>query len=153
MVFAERRFVKKHKMENKYYILELIVRVFTGVIFLFQGYDKLFKVKIQGVIDAFYLEAQKNSVPPGLVKIMAVYTSFVEFLGGLMLILGLYQNAALTLLGIDLVLVAVAFSVMNPVWDMKHVYPRFVLVSALLMFPSTWNYFSLDNLISHLLIK
>ena len=38
-------------IEYKYYLIELIPRVFCGIIFLFQGYDKLFKVKIQGVVE------------------------------------------------------------------------------------------------------
>lgn len=140
-------------MEERYYILELLVRVFTGSLFLFQGYDKLFKLKISGVVQAFNFEAQKQNVPQGFVKLMAAYTSIVEFFGGMLLIIGAFKTVTLSLLGIDLVLVAIAFSVLEPMWDMKHVYPRLVLVSALLMFPSAWGYFSVDHLIENLLTK
>ncbi len=140
-------------MEDRYYILELLVRVFTGILFLFQGYDKLFKLKISGVVEAFNFEAQKQNVPQGFVKVMAAYTSTIEFFGGILLILGAFKTIILSLIGLDLVLVAVAFSVIQPMWDMKHVYPRLVLVSALLMFPAAWGYFSIDHLIANLLTK
>ena len=140
-------------MEERYYILELLVRAFTGVLFLFQGYDKLFRVKISGVIETFNIEAQRQNVPQGFVKLMAVYTSVIEFFGGILLILGAFKTVTLSLLGIDLVLVAIAFSVMEPMWDMRHVYPRLVLISALLMFPTAWGYFSIDHLIENLFTK
>jgi uncharacterized membrane protein YphA (DoxX/SURF4 family) len=37
----------------KVQIAEFIIRVFTGILFLFQGYDKVFKVKISGVVNTF----------------------------------------------------------------------------------------------------
>lgn len=55
-------------IEYKYYLIELIPRVFCGIIFLFQGYDKLFKVKIQGVVEAFLFETQHRYVPKFLLQ-------------------------------------------------------------------------------------
>lgn len=135
--------------EFKYYIVEAIPRIFCGIIFLFQGYDKLFKVKIEGVVDAFTLESNRRRVPPFLLRFMAIYTSLVEFIGGIFLILGLFKNVVLTLFGLDLIFVAIAFSYMNAVWDMKHVYPRLILITLLFAMPNDWSYFSLDNLIRH----
>lgn len=133
--------------EFKYYIVEALPRIFCGIIFLFQGYDKLFKIKIGGVIDTFAMETARRHVPKFLLGFMAVFTSLVEFGGGLLLILGLFKNVVLTLFGLDLIFVAIAFSYMNPVWDMKHVYPRLILITLLFAMPNDWNYFSLDNLI------
>lgn len=135
--------------EFKYYIVEAIPRIFCGVIFLFQGYDKLFNIKINGLIEVFALESKKRQVPKFLLGFMAVFTSVVEFVGGLLLIVGLFKNVVLTLFGLDLIFVAIAFSYMNPVWDMKHVYPRLILVLTLFVMPNDWNYFSLDHLIAH----
>jgi uncharacterized membrane protein YphA (DoxX/SURF4 family) len=140
-------------MEYKYYAMEFLVRAFTGIIFLFQGYDKLFKVKISGVVQTFKYQAQKEHIPNFFLQLMATYSSVVEFLGGLLLIFGFFKNIALSLLGIDLLLVAAAFSMLEPIWDMKHVYPRLVLVSALLMFPNTWERYSLDYFINELMAK
>lgn len=135
--------------EFKYYIVEAIPRIFCGIIFLFQGYDKLFKIKISGVTDTFALEVMHRHVPRFLLVFMASFTSIVEFMGGLLLILGLFKNIVLSLFGLDMIFVAIAFSYMNPVWDMKHVYPRLILITLLFAMPNDWSYFSLDNLISH----
>ncbi len=134
-------------MEIKFYIVEFLVRLFCGIIFLFQGYDKLFTVKITGVVNSFSLETSKLRVPRFLVFIVAFATSIIEFLGGIMLILGLYKNITLTLLGIDILIVTMAFSFLNPIWDMRHVFPRLLLIVMLLLMPSEWFHFSLENLL------
>lgn len=135
-------------MDYHYSILELVVRLFTGVLFFFQGYDKLFNIKLKNVAGAFDYEAQKEHVPRPFVKLMAWFTSVTELACGIMLILGLFKTIALSLLGLDLILVAFAFSVVEPMWDMKHVFPRLALVAALLAFPSGWEVFSIDHLLS-----
>lgn len=135
--------------EFKYYIVEAIPRIFCGIIFLFQGYDKLFKIKIGGVVDTITLESRNRNVPRFLLGFMAVFTSLVEFFGGIFLIVGLFKNVVLTLFGLDLIFVAIAFSYMNPVWDMKHVYPRLILIILLFAMPNDWSYFSLDHLIRY----
>ncbi|MBL7918218.1 MAG: DoxX family membrane protein [Bacteroidia bacterium] len=132
---------------HKQHVAELILRVFCGIIFLYQGYDKLFKVKIKGVTDAFQINAQKNNIPHFMLYGAAVYTSVVEFFGGLLLILGLFKGYVLTLLGLDLILVGIAFSMLEPVWDMRHVFPRLVMVVALMLLPHDWDILSLDYLL------
>lgn len=141
------------EISYKYYALEVILRLFCGVIFLFQGYDKLFKVKVSGVIETFRYEAQQKNIPGFALWMMACYTSYVEFFGGLFLILGLFKNYALLALGLDMVLVAAAFSYMKPVWDMKFVFPRLILIALLLWMPSRWSVFSLDHIIKTLMNK
>lgn len=137
----------------KYYVVELILRVFCGVIFMFQGYDKVFKVKIRGVIETFRYEAQQKNMPSFLLTFSAYYTSYVEFFGGILLILGLFKNYALTFLGLDMIMVAIAFSYLKPMWDMRFVFPRLILIAILLILPTRWAYFSLDNLLRILLAK
>lgn len=141
------------EVSYKYYALELILRLFCGVIFFFQGYDKLFKVKISGVIEAFRYEAQQKNIPPFALSLMAYYTSYCEFIGGLFLIVGLFKNYALLALGLDMVLVAAAFSYMKPVWDMKFVFPRLVLIILLMGMPGRWSVFSIDYLIRNFWMK
>jgi len=132
--------------DYKLQIAEVLIRAFAGILFLFQGYDKLFKVKISGVIDTFKADAGREHIPGFLITLMAYYTSIVEFFGGLLLIFGLFINYALYLIGLDLLLVCFAFSFMQPMWDMKHVFPRFILVIILLILPTDHNLFSLDHL-------
>ena len=133
-------------LEYKLQLTETLIRVFTGILFLFQGYDKVFKVKISGVIATFLEEAEHHHIHKPWVTIVAYYTSIAEFLGGLMLLVGLFTNYSLILLGVDIVMVTFAFSVMNPVWDMRHVFPRLMLLVTLLLLPNEWNKISLDFL-------
>ncbi len=131
-------------------IAEWIIRVFTGILFFFQGYDKLFKVKISGVVNTFLDEAEHHHVHRPMVTLIAYYTSFVEFIGGFFLIVGIFTNYTLYFLGLDLILAAFAFSFLQPMWDMKHLFPRFVLVVTLLLFPDAWSKFSIDFLLNNL---
>ena len=130
-----------------YYIFELFIRLFCGIIFLFQGYDKLFKVKLNQVINTFDDEAEKKHIPKPLVVFSAFYSSIVEFFGGILMIVGLFKPIVLILLGFDLIMVAVAFSMIEAMWDMKHVFPRLVFVSVLMLIPAEWGIFSLDYLL------
>lgn len=129
------------------YTFEFLIRVFTGIIFLFQGYDKLFSVKLKQVVDTFDDEAEKKHIPKTLVIISSYYSSIIEFTGGLFLLLGIFKPIVLTLLGIDLLMVAVAFSSLEAMWDMKHVFPRLVLVSIMMILPPHWEFFSLSKLL------
>ncbi len=133
----------------KLQITETILRIFTGVLFLFQGYDKIFKVKISGVINTFLSDAELHHIHKPIVTVIAYYTSTVELICGIALIVGIFTNYSLVLLGIDLVLVGVAFSLIEPMWDMRHVFPRLLLVTILLLLPEEWNKISLDFLLKH----
>ena len=122
----------------------LIARVFLGVLFFFQGYEKLFVVKIKGVVDAFDAPLESHNVTRSFLYIAATYTSVVEFICGILLIAGLFKIVALSLLGIDLILVAAAFGLIKPMWDMQFVFPRLLLVLLLLILPLNLDHFSLD---------
>jgi uncharacterized membrane protein YphA (DoxX/SURF4 family) len=130
-----------------HYTFELFIRLFCGIIFIFQGYDKLFKVKLNQVIDTFDVEAEKKHIPKPFVVFSAFYSSIVEFFGGILLIVGLFKPIVLILLGFDLIMVAFAFSIIEAMWDMKHVFPRLILLSALMLIPTEWAIFSIDYLL------
>jgi putative oxidoreductase len=130
-----------------HFTFELFIRLFCGIIFLFQGYDKLFKVKLNQVIDTFDDEAEKKNIPKLFVVFSAFYSSIVEFFGGIFLIVGLFKPIVLILLGFDLIMVAFAFSIIEAMWDMKHVFPRLALISALMLMPTEWEIVSIDYLI------
>jgi putative oxidoreductase len=125
----------------------LIVRVFLGMLFFFQGYDAVFRVKPRNVIRAFETQLGNRNMPGFLVAGGAYYTSFVGLLAGLLLILGLFKYIALYLLGIDLLLAAFAFGLIKPMWDMQHVFPRVLLLFLLLVLPESWDVFTLDHLL------
>lgn len=128
-------------------ILTAVLRTILGILFFMQGYDKVVKVKMEGVIKSFRYEFGNIKMPDFLLIISAYYSSFVELIGGFALILGIVTKYALFLLGADLILVVIAFSLINPVWDMKIVFPRILIWSVLMILPETWNKLSLDYLI------
>ncbi|MBC7864224.1 MAG: DoxX family protein [Bacteroidia bacterium] len=133
--------------EYNFIAADLFLRCVAGLLFFFQGYDKLFRLGLKEVVKTFHYDAESHHVPDFFVWMIAIYSSFVEFFCGLLLILGLFKTWALVLLGLDIILVVFAFSFMKPMWDMKHVFPRFILLIALLVIPAQWGKFSLDQLI------
>jgi uncharacterized membrane protein YphA (DoxX/SURF4 family) len=126
----------------------LIARLFLGILFFVQGYDKIFRVKVQNVYSTMLPSFNRLNMNPFLVKIMAYITSYIEFSAGLLLILGLFTKAALVLLGLDLLIVAIGLGMLTPMWDMQHAFPRLILLLVLLVLPDYWNIFSLDELLN-----
>lgn len=131
-------------MTDNLYIAEMLVRLFAGIVFMFQGYDKLFRIRIPGMVDAFKAESENARIPGPLLSGLAYYTSYVEFLGGFFLIFGFMTNYTLYALSLDLIFVTIAFSYLEPMWDMKHVFPRLMLLVALLILPEHLRQISVD---------
>lgn len=123
----------------------LIARIFLGILFLFQGYDKLFKVGMRNVIQDFSGEMNKKNIPMFFLTTGAWFTSLIEFICGGLLILGLAKYTALYFLCADIILVSIAFSIIRPMWDLQYVFPRVVLLIFLLVVPKEWDVFVLDN--------
>jgi len=132
--------------QNKYEIFSLIVRVFTGLLFLFQGYDKVFKVGIKGCVEAFKVETDKIRIPDFLLTAVIVFTSFTEFFGGMFLILGFLYKYTLVFLVMDLIIVSIAFGMIQPMWDTKHAFPRFLLIVLNMFVLIQFDKFTLDHL-------
>jgi putative oxidoreductase len=122
----------------------LIARVFLGFLFFFQGYDAVFKVKLNGVIAAIERPLYSTGIPRVLIVLGAYFTSYVELIGGLFLIIGFIKYYTLYLLGFNLIVASIAFSITKPMWDMKHVFPRLVLLLFLLLVPANWDVLSVD---------
>lgn len=131
--------------EYNYKIAVLIARVFLGVLFFIQGYDKVFKIGLKEVVRTFKAELGSSKIPGFIVVASAYYTSYIELLGGLLLILGFMQSYALYALGLDLIMVAVAMSIINPLWKMDFVFPRLVLLLFLLFMSHASDLFALDS--------
>lgn len=127
--------------------MHLLVRVILGTLFLFQGYDKLFRIKVAGVTEYFREEMRNKSIPAFLLSATAWFTSLAEFLGGLLVLIGFMKTAALYLLGLDLIVVTVAFSMLKPMWDMSMVFPRLMLLLLALYLPESSDLLSLDHLL------
>ena len=120
-------------------------RVFLGLLFFFQGYDKVFKVKIPGVVRTFEQPYRQTRFPMFLLYAGAAVTSFIELIAGLLLILGLFKYVALYLLAFDLLIAAAGLSLINPMWDLKFSFPRLVLLVFLLVTPPEWDQWMVDR--------
>ncbi|HRF99610.1 MAG TPA: DoxX family membrane protein [Bacteroidia bacterium] len=127
-------------------IAEVFIRCLLGILFLFQGYDKLFVVKIKNVVNAFHKETDRKHIPEFLLVFTSYFTSITEFFGGILLITGVLHQYSPILLAINLLIVAFAFSFLRPMWDMQHVFPRVVLLTLTLLL-SNYFYFGLDTII------
>jgi uncharacterized membrane protein YphA (DoxX/SURF4 family) len=125
----------------------LLLRTVAGALFFFQGYDKLFKIGVEGVVTAFSDTNRKDLVPPALFRTLITISSWVEFLCGALLFFGLFRGFALTCLSVNLVFVTIAFSNFKAMWDMQFFFPRMVFVTALLLMPWAADRWSLDLLL------
>jgi putative oxidoreductase len=124
-----------------------LARVFLGVLFFFQGYDAVFKVKIKNVIETYRETFTAKGIPSFVLILASWFTSCTELIGGSLLILGLFKYLALYFLGANLIIAAVGFGINSPMWDTRHVLPRLILLLLLLALPREMDVWSLDNFI------
>lgn len=134
-------------MEYNQTIALLIARVFLGVLFFLQGYDKVMRIKMPELIQTFRSQLDKTGMPDSILVLSTYYTSYIELIGGLLLILGLFSDYVLYALGLDLIMVGVAMGLVQPMWNMEFVFPRLVLLLTLLLVPGV-DMISLDYLLN-----
>ncbi len=127
-----------------------VARVFLGLLFFFQGYDAVYKVKIKNVIQTYESTFMIKGIPKWLTTIASWFTSCSALIGGLFLIFGLFEYITLYVLALNLIIASIGFGINTPMWDMRFVFPRLLLVLFLLLVPQSWNVWSIDYL---LLIK
>jgi putative oxidoreductase len=123
------------------------IRVLTGVIFMMQGYGKVFTWGVPKVYEMFFKNFETTFLPKWLIVTSTYYTSYIELIGGLLLIIGLFRKYALYLLAIDLLVVSFGHGLMEPIWDLSHVMPRAILLAALMLLPEQWDKWQLDYLL------
>ena len=83
-------------MELNRSIAVLIIRLILGLIFLMQGFGKVFNWGVEQVYKAdFFYGTFKDLLPDFIIRATAYYTSYIELIGGLLLILGLKTSYTL----------------------------------------------------------
>ena len=126
-------------------IAVLTARLLLGFIFLMQGYGKVFTWGIEKLYNMeFFHETYKNILPDLITKATAYYTSYVELIGGFLLVLGFKKDLALYALASVLIIVTFGHGLAEPIWDLSHVIYRAILLIALLIIPKEWDRYSLD---------
>lgn len=126
-----------------------IVRVILGILFFFQAYDKIFRVKFPAIFEEVLPAYKQLGVPSFFTKYSIYLSSYLELIYGLLLIVGLFTTLSLYIISFHLLMVVLSFSVLKGMWDMKHVFPRLVMLIFLLMLPQEWNILSLDYFFFH----
>ena len=124
----------------------LLMRVVLGILFFFQAYDKIFKLGIENVINTFRQALSGTFLKGRLLDSVVYISSYLEMIGGAMLIAGLWRDQVLYILGADLLAVALIFSLIKPMWDLQFYFPRLVLLITLLLCPHEWDSFTLMRL-------
>ena len=79
-----------------------IARVFLGLLFFFQGFDAVFNIKVRNVIEAYENSFANKGIPRFITVLGSWFTSYVELIGGFLLVFGLFEYCALYLLGLNL---------------------------------------------------
>ncbi|MCM4167504.1 hypothetical protein KCTC52924_00997 [Arenibacter antarcticus] len=125
----------------------LTVRLILGFIFLMQGFGKVVTWGIEKVFQAdFFHGTFEGILPESIIWATVYYTSYVELIGGLLLVLGLKTNYALYALASVLVVVTFGHGLAEPIWDLSHVLFRAILLVSLLLLPREWDRFCLDTI-------
>jgi uncharacterized membrane protein YphA (DoxX/SURF4 family) len=123
------------------------IRCLLGIIFLMQGYGKIFSFTVPKLYNMFFHDFEKTFLPKWLIWTTAYYTSYVEMIGGFLLIVGLFRKQALLLLAVDLLVVSFGHGLLEPIWDLSHVFPRAMLLITLFLAPLQWDRYHLDGLL------
>ena len=132
-------------LEYKNDIAALLARGVLGILFLFQGYDKIFGIGLKRTEAGMEAAMEQTRLPHPLVKAMTAISSVMEFAGGILLIAGLWIYPSLTVLAADLLIVTFGMSLRESLWDMRFVWPRLALVLFLLVIPQSWDRISTDH--------
>jgi uncharacterized membrane protein YphA (DoxX/SURF4 family) len=133
-------------LDYKTDIAFLVARLILGILFFMQGYDKIFRLGLKRTEEGIEAAMRMAKLPVSLIKLITIISSVTELTGGIMLITGFLIYPALIFLAIDLLIVVFAMSLREPLWNMRDVWPRLVLLLALLLLPPAFDRFSLDHL-------
>lgn len=114
---------------------QFFLRSLLGIIFFMQGFGKVFTVGVSKVYEMYFKTFEAGLLPKWLIVSTAYYTSYAEMLCGALLMLGLFRKYALYLLAVVLLIVSFGHGLMEPVWDLGHVMPRAIMLTALLLLP------------------
>ncbi len=122
-------------IENNLIVLEWTSRWLLAILFFFQAYDRIFRIGLKETTNIVYYQNTEQKLPFLLVEAGVYITSYLELICGILLFIGLFRDWAIYLLCVDMILAAFGFSYLKPMWDMKHFFPRFILLSIQLFLP------------------
>lgn len=134
--------------EHRIEIASLLARLVLGILFFFQGYEKIFRIGLRQTEDAMTGAMFRTALPRQLVRFITILSSFIELCAGLTLFAGLFLFPSLVLLSANLLLVVLAMSLRESLWDMRYVWPRLALLVFLWSVPLQAHRFSVDFILN-----
>jgi len=123
----------------------LLLRIFIGWLFFVQGFDAAFRIGIRNAIQSYSFEFMKKGIPLWMLYVLGYLLFVSQLVGGILLIAGIYKFLAALVLCLNLLIASIGFSLVNPVPDLKHIYPRFLLLVVLLLIPPDWDPYLFSN--------
>src|SRR5690348_16654967 len=93
----------------------LFIRALLGIIFLMQGYGKIFTLGVNHVYEMFFKAFETTFLPKFVIVFTAYYTSYVEMVGGVLLLFGMLRKYAMYLLAADLLIVSFGHGLLEPI--------------------------------------
>ena len=124
----------------------LLLRLVLGLLFVQGAWWRIFDLGVTEHARRFFVTPYAETfLPEWALWVAGVGVPFAEMIGGLLVLLGLWRLQGLILLGGVLVLVTFGHLVTEPIYSISgHIFPRLVLVVALLLIPLSWDRFSVD---------
>ncbi len=123
----------------------LTIRLILGLILLMQGFGKVFTWGVDNLYNMpFFHETYTAYFPDIIILITAYYTSYVELIAGILIIIGFKRDYALYAMASVLVIVSFGHGISDPIWDLSHVMYRTILLVVLLLLPKEWDKISID---------
>jgi putative oxidoreductase len=125
----------------------LVARLVLGLLFFQGAYWRVFELGVTEHARRFFVEPYSESwLPAWSLWVAGTTVPFIELIGGLLVLLGLWRTVGLGLLGSVLVLVTFGHLVAEPIFSISgHIFPRLALVVFLLCVPAQWDRFSIDG--------
>ena len=133
-----------NKEESNRHIAVLILRVLLGLIFLMAGYGKVFKIGTETIYLDMLNQFQNTFLPKSLIWATAYYTSYIELICGFLSLFGIFKNISLYFLGSVLIIISFGHGLIDPIWDLHHLFFRAVFLVTLLLLPADWDKYSVD---------
>lgn len=128
----------------------LTMRLLVAIIFMLWGWEKVVNWGIDGVYDGAFQAYENTWIPPWILHATNYYTSYMEFICGPLLLVGLFRHFCLYVLASILVIITFGHLTLSLDWDMQHMVVRSIFVLGLLLLPQEWDPWTADNLIRKL---
>ena len=114
------------------------LRALLGIIVGMQGYGKIFTYGIWTIYENSFRPLE-TVFPKGMLIAVLYFTTAVELIAGICLVLGIFRNWSLYLLSLVILIVSFGHGIDSPIWDLVHVLPRAILIGSLLLLPENWD--------------